>query len=139
MTLTPDARRKLVGLLGRLGSDNDNERLAAVRLIEAGRKALGAQWEDLIVQPLTVAAYREAPLDFNTAHAPKPRSNGGMVCDLFDEVEAFADLLDAASDGASSEKEVDFVADIQERFDKYGSRTFISEAQLAWLRALAGR
>lgn len=138
MSITADARRKLVGLLGRLGSDNDNERLAAAKLIEAGRKALGMQWEDLIVQPLTVLAYKEGPLDFNTAR-PAARPASGKAVDIFEDLEAFMDVIERAELGADTPKEIDFAADMRERAERYGMNTFVSEAQLSWLTALAER
>lgn len=140
MKLTADARRKLVGLLGRLGSNNDNEILAAVRLIEAGRKAADFQWDEVIVQPLTVVAYKAGPMDFNTARpAPSTKPGSGMVDTVFDTLADFLDLIDEAEAGASTSKEIDFVADMRARADTYGGRAYVSEAQLEWLRALAER
>lgn len=140
MKLTEDARRKLVGLLGRLGSNNDNEILAAVRLIEAGRKAADFQWDEVIVQPLTVAAFKSG-FDFNTAARPprQPARASENAADIFDSLDEFENLLDDAEAGATTQKEMDFVADMRAKADTYGLRAFLSEAQLAWLRALAER
>lgn len=139
MPIDADRRRKLVGLLGRLGSDNDNERLNAVRLIEAGRKALGMQWEDLIVLPVTIAAHVQGPLDLNGAGRAAVKPSFGKVADLFDTLHEFLQLLMLAEGGACTSKECDFVESIRERADLYRERTFVSEAQLKWLRDLAGR
>ena len=140
MKLSGDARRKLIGLLGRLGSDNDNEILAAVRLIEAGRKHLDFQWDDVIGQPVTIAVHREGPLDFNTASpASSTRPGSANVDTFFDTLDDFIDLIDQAETGARTSKELDFVADMQAKASKYGSRAFLSEAQISWLRSLAER
>lgn len=139
MPIDADRRRKLVGLLGRLGSDNYNERLAAVRLIEAGRKALGMQWDELIVPPVRVVVM-DPIMDFNTApRRPSVKPGSGMVHQVFDTLADFVDLIDAAGAGASTSKEMDFVADMRMRAETYRDRAFISEAQLNWLRALADR
>lgn len=140
MSITQDARRKLIGLLGKLGTDNDNERASVGKLIDAGRKALGLQWEDLIVPPLTVAAYREGPLNFNaaprqTAGAPP---TGETVEDLFDDPDTFEVLLDDAEHGAQKDNEINFVADMRAKFERYGVVMFLSERQLAWLNSIAG-
>lgn len=140
MKFTDDTRRKLVGLLGRLGSNNDNEILAAVRLINSGVKAMDKQWDDLIAQPVATAAPKRGPLDFNSAGSteatPKPSET---VIDMFGSVEVFEAMLEDAETAPLSDKEETFVADMRERFSLYGERTFISPAQLKWLYAIAGR
>lgn len=143
MTFDEDSRRKLVGLLGRLGSDNDNEILAAVKLIEAGRKAMDKQWDDLITKPVSIVAFKAGPLDFNTApparqSTSQPTNTRGTILDVFDSVAEFEGVLCAAEDAATTDKERDFVSDMRDRFETYGERTFLSAAQLAWLRSLAG-
>jgi hypothetical protein len=47
--LDKDTRETLVGVLGKLGSDNDNERLEAARQAERLRVKLGLLWNDLVI------------------------------------------------------------------------------------------
>ncbi len=51
MALSEAARRKLVGVLGRLGSDFDGKRSAAALLASRMLREAGLQWDDLIGEP----------------------------------------------------------------------------------------
>ena len=52
--------------------------------------------------------------------------------------EDFDALLDDAEDNAVSTWEMDFVSDMQERYDKFEGDTFISDKQLNALKKIAG-
>ena len=54
-----------------------------------------------------------------------------------DVEEGFADLLGEAETQASTDWEMNFVADIKSRFEEYGDDTFVSEKQLDKLKAIA--
>lgn len=49
--LSPAELRKLVGILGRLGSDHDGERAAAGLLASRLLRAAGLGWDDLLTAP----------------------------------------------------------------------------------------
>ena len=51
----------------------------------------------------------------------------------------FEQLLKDAEAGAETEREEDFVADMQQRFEEYGMRMYLSDAQEEWLKDLAAR
>ena len=51
----------------------------------------------------------------------------------------FEQLLKDAEAGAETEREEDFVDDMKQRFEEYGMRMFLSDAQEEWLKDLAGR
>lgn len=51
--MTSTERRRLVGILGRLGSDHDGERAAAGLLASRMLREAGLQWDDLIGEPET--------------------------------------------------------------------------------------
>lgn len=51
MPLSPDAKRKLIGCLGMLGSDHDGERAAAGLLATKIIKDAGMTWEQLLNEP----------------------------------------------------------------------------------------
>jgi hypothetical protein len=46
--VTPAERKRLVGILGRLGSDHDGERAAAGLLASRMLRSAGLSWEDVI-------------------------------------------------------------------------------------------
>jgi hypothetical protein len=54
------------------------------------------------------------------------------------DVDDFETLLSDATDQASSDWEMDFVSDIQEKFDAYGGDMYVSEKQVAALEKIAG-
>lgn len=51
----------------------------------------------------------------------------------------FEQLLKDAEAGAETEREEQFVADMQQRFEENGMAMFLSDAQEEWLKDLAGR
>jgi hypothetical protein len=51
----------------------------------------------------------------------------------------FEQLLKDAEAGAETEREELFVADMQQRFEEYGMRMYLSDAQEEWLKDLAER
>ena len=59
------------------------------------------------------------------------------VEDQFYDIDEFDKLLLAAEDFAISDWEMDFVADIQEKYKKYGARMFLSDAQVDQLAKIA--
>jgi len=59
------------------------------------------------------------------------------VEELFDRIEQFTALLDAAEDGAETDWEVQFTTDIRDQFKRYGAHTYLSDAQLESLRKIA--
>ena len=65
--LTPAELRKLVGILGRLGSDHDGERAAAGLLASRMLRAAGVGWDDLILSDS-----RQVPGGTQGKHAPPP-------------------------------------------------------------------
>lgn len=58
------------------------------------------------------------------------------VQDLYDEKE-FEELLESASMNAANDWEESFVADMKTRYDQYGRRMYISEAQQTTLERIA--
>lgn len=68
--LTPAERNKLVGILGRLGSDFDGERAAAALLASRLLAGKGLAWDDVIP---TASASRQAGRG-DSPNEPKPRS-----------------------------------------------------------------
>ena len=73
-------------------------------------------------------------IDLNNTGPKKMR-----VADHFDEVDEFEDLISECETQASRDKDMNFVADMREKFDMYGADTFLSEAQLDWLNRIAER
>ena len=59
------------------------------------------------------------------------------VQDLYDE-DDFEDLLDSARMNAANDWEESFVADMKAKFDEYGRRMYLSDAQQAHLERIAG-
>jgi hypothetical protein len=145
-----DTRRKLVGMLGRLGSNADGEVVTAARLIEGWRKKLNLQWDDIIASPPAPSGARQQPRpppprpqrqkpgagghDFNDAGS----SAGERVSDHYAAAE-YEDLLDRASDGVRTPKEYAFVEDMRERFERFGAAAYLSVGQKAWLETLGAR
>ena len=52
-------------------------------------------------------------------------------------LEAFEQVLWLAEDSATTNFEMDFVSDMQERYDKWGTQMFVSERQWALLERIA--
>lgn len=61
---------------------------------------------------------------------------GQTVQDLYDEDE-FEELLENARMNAANDWEEQFVADMKERYEQYGKRMYISDAQQAHLERIA--
>ena len=55
------------------------------------------------------------------------------------EIDNYEELLEEAESQASNDWEFDFVSDMKEKFDQYGDNTFVSDAQLEKLEAIAGQ
>ena len=64
--------------------------------------------------------------------------HSNTVKDYFDDITDFEELLYNAEQQANSGWEMDFVADIKERFETWKHRTFLSEAQLAVINRIVG-
>lgn len=60
----------------------------------------------------------------------------GTVASYYDAQE-FDELLNTAERQASEAREIDFVAGMRARYERYGMRTFLSAAQRAWLLRIA--
>jgi hypothetical protein len=145
-----DTRRKLVGMLGRLGSNADGEVVTAARLIEGWRKKLNLQWDDIIASPPAPSGARQQTRpppprpprqkpgagghDFNDAGA----SAGERVSDYYNAAQ-YEDLLERASDGARTSKEGAFVNEMTDRYWRFGLEAFLSVGQKAWLETLGAR
>ena len=59
--MTSAERRKLIGVLGRLGSDHDGERAAAGLLASRMLKSAGVTWDELLTAGAYFAAPRSSP------------------------------------------------------------------------------
>lgn len=55
----------------------------------------------------------------------------------FDDFDEFEDAINEAESNAKSGRDMDFVDDLKQRFNQYGQRTNLSEAQYEWLKRLA--
>lgn len=58
------------------------------------------------------------------------------VRDLYDELE-FTELLDEAENNASGSWEKNFISDMRDKFDEYGTGMFISDKQDGILQRIA--
>lgn len=76
MPLSPAERQRLVGILGRLGSDHDGERAAAGLLATRMLRAAGLGWDDLI---LTGAATRQVSGGAQNEHSTWPPGQDNLV------------------------------------------------------------
>jgi hypothetical protein len=56
----------------------------------------------------------------------------------FEDLRDFEQLLYDAESQAKSEREQEFVAEIVDKYDKYGSDMFLSTAQREWLERIVG-
>jgi hypothetical protein len=50
----------------------------------------------------------------------------------------FKSWLEDAVSNATSEQEVKFSNDMQDRFDRYGENMFVSEPQINWIKRIGG-
>lgn len=115
-SLPPNDRRKLVGVLGMLGSDAVGERAAAALQATRIVKSHGLQWEDLIGGLAQTQQQRQPPPGQSGAHA---RSNPGRDLELC-----------RRHLGAVTSWEASFIAGLQ-------NRRRLSEKQLAKLQGIA--
>ena len=58
------------------------------------------------------------------------------VCEEWDHQE-FNDVLHLAESNASSDWDMSFVDGVRERYEKYGTETFLSDGQITQLRRIA--
>jgi len=61
-----------------------------------------------------------------------------MICDLYDDVSDFGDIMEAADLNAKDGWEMDFVSDMRDRFEQYGAHMYLSEKQREILERIAG-
>jgi len=59
-----------------------------------------------------------------------------LVSDTYTDAE-FRDLLSSAAANASRGRDMEFVEEMESKFEQWGSRCFLSEAQENWLKRLA--
>jgi hypothetical protein len=60
------------------------------------------------------------------------------VKDQFDDTTDFEQLLSDAESQAKSEREQEFVAEMNDKWEKYGADMFLSEKQRDWLESIVG-
>lgn len=63
---------------------------------------------------------------------------GTTILDHFDDIDRFETTLDAAEVCASTDREMEFVDSIRNKYEEYGERMFLSDAQYSWLTRLSG-
>jgi len=61
---------------------------------------------------------------------------GDRVQDHYDEIE-FTELLNSASANAANDWEINFVSDMQDRFEEFGRRMYLSDAQREHLERIS--
>lgn len=66
-------------------------------------------------------------------------SDGARARDHFDDDRGLRIMLSDAAEGAKTEREMEFVGGLQERYEKYGVGMYLSTSQLDWLERLADR
>lgn len=60
------------------------------------------------------------------------------VSDQFDDPADFQQLLSDAESQAKTEREQEFVADMNEKWEKYGPGMYLTEKQRNWLEEIVG-
>lgn len=60
------------------------------------------------------------------------------IIDHFDDIDEFESALEQAETNASKARDIEFVDIIRNKYDEYGERMFLSDAQYSWLMRLAG-
>ena len=60
------------------------------------------------------------------------------ILDHFDDIDEFESALEQAETNASTEREMEFVDSIRNKYEEYGERMFLSDAQYSWLTRLSG-
>jgi hypothetical protein len=63
--------------------------------------------------------------------------NAKRVSDFFDNADDFMEHLDLADSNADTETQMQFVSDLREKFEQYGTQMFFSDKQNNWLKSLA--
>lgn len=58
------------------------------------------------------------------------------VADFYDDADDFERDLDSAGQAAVTEREIDFVSDLRDKFEEWGAKMFLSDAQYGWLQRL---
>lgn len=69
--LQHEFRERFIRLLGKLGTDSDNERAVAGRMIEEHRRRCGLSWHELVI-PVAEDRGRRKPRKPRKARKPKP-------------------------------------------------------------------
>jgi hypothetical protein len=136
--MAENAREKLVKLLGRLGSDNDNERAVAGRIAWEMIRKLNLQWDDVIVSKFSEKGNKKPDIDFNFARNAAAGA-GEKLMDWFRSPEDFMDMLGAAARRTQGINEDTFLVSLSEKFEKFGARMYLSERQYKWLSDIADR
>lgn len=60
------------------------------------------------------------------------------VINHFPDLKKFEALLESAEESDPTGQAADFVAEMREKYDKYGQAAFLSGKQKAWLERIAG-
>lgn len=60
------------------------------------------------------------------------------VSDQFDDPADFQQLLSDAESQSKTEREQEFVADMNEKWEKYGPGMYLTEKQRKWLEEIVG-
>lgn len=60
------------------------------------------------------------------------------ILDHFDDIGDFEDALEQAEANASTEREMEFADSLRNKYEEYGERMFLSDAQYSWLTRLSG-
>jgi hypothetical protein len=152
MTLSPDDRRKLIGLLGRLGSDSAGERDNAAVAIERIRVQAGFVWDDLLgtgaqssfgrpvwAEPLKPRPSRPADAREWRKGSDEPSTGRTKAKKWFPKEPAYKTAIDAAMLGCTTAAETSFVLTLETARRDYGINSFLSEKQAEWLMALSVR
>jgi len=152
MTLSPDDRRKLIGLLGRLGSDSAGERDNAAVAIERIRRDADVSWDDLLgtgaqssfqrpvwAEPLKPRPSRPADAREWRKGSDEPSTGRTKAKKWFAKEPDYKAAIDTAMLGCVTAAETSFVLTLETARRDYGINSFLSEKQAEWLMALATR
>ncbi len=60
----------------------------------------------------------------------------GKILDFYDDQDDFEAALDAADRAAVTDREMEFVSDLREKLEEYGTKMFLSDNQNAWLKRI---
>jgi hypothetical protein len=136
--MAENSREMLVKLLGRLGSDNDNERAVAGRVAWEMIRKLNLSWDDVIVPALGERAKPKPKIDFNQTSGSGGQP-GEKLTDWFRSPEDFEEMLGAAMERSNAVNEATFLDSLSEKFGRFGARMYLSERQYNWLSDIADR